>query len=62
MYCVFYTLRTEGRANRLSRKADYDELTKMYNRYSLNFLGDKIIENAINANKPYSVAIFDLKK
>ena len=60
MYAIFYTVRSESRAYRLSRKADFDELTKMYNRYSLNQLADSIIDEAVDNNKPYSVAIFDI--
>ena len=60
MFAYFYTSNKTRKESELTRKADYDELTNLYNRYSINQLGDKIIEDAKIANKPYNVAILDI--
>lgn len=58
MFAIFYTSNTQRRTRELTRKADYDELTNLYNRYALN----QIYKNIGNADqvKNYSVAILDI--
>ena len=60
LFSVFYTIRNENIVHELSRKADYDELTDMYNRHSFNYLANGIIYNTIVNKGYYCVAIFDL--
>ena len=60
MFAYFYTSTRNRKETELTRKADFDELTNLYNRYSINQIGYKIIEDAKNNNKPYSVAILDI--
>ena len=60
MFDLFYTARTDRNQRELSRKADYDELTSLYNRYALNQMGERIIIASENNNKNYSVAILDI--
>ncbi len=57
---IFYTIRNESRVHELTRKADFDELTEMYNRHSFNYLAKGIIYNSIVSKGYYCVAIFDL--
>lgn len=44
----------------LTRRADYDELTHLYNRYAITSLSEKIIENADYLKENYHVAILDI--
>ena len=60
MFAVFYTIRNENRVYELTRKADYDELTSLYNRYSLNTIGTRISSDAKKMRKQYAVAIIDI--
>lgn len=60
MFAMFYTKRTDRNQRELSRKADYDELTALYNRYALNQMGERIATSAEVNNKNYSVAIIDI--
>ena len=60
LFVVFYTSNNNRKEMELSRKADYDELTNLYNRHALNQLGKSIIEHAKENKKSYSVAILDI--
>lgn len=60
MFAVFYTSTSNRKELELSRKADYDELTNLYNRYSINQLGNRIIAKAKENDEAYSVAILDI--
>ena len=60
MFSVFYTIRTEKRANELSRQAEYDQLTGLYNRYSLEQVAKGVLQEAKQNDKPYNVAIMDI--
>ena len=60
LFALFYTSSNKRKVSELTRKADYDELTGMYNRYSLNKISSDIINTAMKENKSYSVAIMDL--
>ena len=57
---MFYTSRSNRKEIELSRKADYDELTDLYNRHALNDLGNKLIKMAKDDKEPYYVAILDI--
>ena len=56
MFAIFYTSRSKRKVHELTRKADYDELTKLYNRYALNQIGADVFID----KKSYSVAIMDI--
>jgi len=60
MFAIFYTSSSNRRENELSRRADFDELTNIYNRRAMQDIGGKIIYNASLNNKPYHVAILDI--
>ena len=60
MFSIFYTSNTRRKQRELTRKADFDELTSIYNRYSLNQLGKQIINEAKEKEKTYGVAILDI--
>lgn len=60
MFALFYTSYRERKVRELTRKADYDELTGLYNRYALLQISSHIVEECKHASVPYSVAIFDL--
>ena len=60
MITMFYTLTASRRTRELSRKADFDELTNLYNRHSLSTVGCKIAARAREASRDYSVAILDI--
>ena len=57
MFATFYTSKSNRTELELLRKADFDELTNIYNRYALNQVGEKI---AKNDNKEYGIAILDI--
>ena len=44
----------------LSRKADYDQLTELYNRRAINQLSDQIIKTSKETKKSYYIAILDI--
>ena len=60
MFAIFYTNKTKRKELELSRKADYDELTGLYNRHAVDQISDKIIDEAKYLNRPYNVAIVDI--
>ena len=60
MISIFYTSNNRRKQRELTRKADFDELTNLYNRYSINQLGKQIINEAKEKEKSYSVAILDI--
>ena len=60
LFSLFYTSTTNRRQNELSRRADYDELTSLYNRYALNHIGNNFITQARGAKSKLSVAIIDI--
>ena len=60
MFALFFTLRNNRKEIELTRKADYDELTGLYNRYALNQVGENISGESLKCGKPYSVAIIDI--
>ena len=60
MFTFFYTKRANLREHDLSRRADFDELTSLYNRHSLHFICDNAKKYALSHNKPFSVAIIDI--
>ena len=60
LFAIFYTSSRERKEMELSRKADYDELTGLYNRYAITQLSNKIIKNAKDNKSSYYVAILDI--
>ena len=60
MFAIFYTNSTKRKEYELTRKADYDELTDLYNRYAIIQLSKKILNNSDNFKKKYHVAIIDI--
>ena len=60
MFALFYTSKSDRKERELSRKADYDELTNLYNRYALNQMGERISNASDKNDKSYSVAIIDI--
>ena len=60
MFSVFYTSNNRREKRELSRKASYDELTNLYNRYALMQISEHVINEAQEVKKPYSVAIIDV--
>ena len=60
LFSIFYTKRSERRAYELTRKADYDELTDLYNRYAIIQASKKIVKDAKDNQKSYCAAILDI--
>ena len=60
LFTTFYTSKSNRKELELSRKADYDELTNLYNRHALNELGEELVDLAKKNNKAYHVAILDI--
>ena len=60
MFAFVYSTHSERRLTELSRRADFDELTKIYNRYSINQILSGMIEEYQMNRKPFSVAILDI--
>ncbi len=60
MFSMFYTSNNRREKRELSRKASYDELTNLYNRYALMQISEHIINEAKETKKPYGVAIIDI--
>ena len=60
LFALFYTSSNDRKERELSRKADYDELTNLYNRHALNQISSEIIDSAKENNKSYCVAILDI--
>jgi diguanylate cyclase (GGDEF)-like protein len=60
MFAFVYSTHSERRLNELSRRADFDELTKLYNRYAINQMLETYIEEYNERHKPFNVAILDI--
>lgn len=60
LFSLFYTSKNMRKQNELSRRADYDELTALYNRHALNFIGNNCIQQAKASKAKFSVAILDI--
>jgi len=60
IFTYVFTTHSEKRMIELSRRADFDELTKLYNRYSINQIITNMIDEYSIKNKPFSVAILDI--
>ena len=60
MFTYVYSTHSERKMTELSRRADFDELTKLYNRYSINQILTGLIEDFRIKRKPFSVAIIDI--
>lgn len=60
LFALFYTSRRNRKEIELLKKAEYDELTDLYNRHALNHLGNNLIHLAKVNNESYYVAILDI--
>lgn len=60
MFAYVYSTHSEKRLHDLSRRADFDELTKIYNRYAINQILEKLISDYEYDHKPFTVAILDI--
>lgn len=60
MFALFYTSSSKRKEFELTRKADYDELTDLYNRYAIIQISKRIQEDNMNNRKKYNVAIMDI--
>ena len=60
MFTYVYSTHSERRLTELSRRADFDELTKIYNRYSINQILANLIDQYEVNRKAFSVAIIDI--
>ena len=60
MVATFYTSTSKRKQDELTRKADFDELTNIYNRHAIQAISTVIINHAIQDEKPYHVAILDI--
>lgn len=56
----FYTSLHKSKQAELTKKAEYDELTSLYNRYALNELGNIRINEANNEKSTFDIAIIDI--
>lgn len=59
MFAIFYTNSSRRKEYELTRKADYDELTDLYNRYAIIQISKRIV-NADSTRKKYNAAIIDI--
>ena len=60
MFALFYTSSLKRKEFELTRKADYDELTELYNRYALLQISKRIELEAKKHKREYCVAIIDI--
>lgn len=60
MFAIFYTGRTSRKQYELTRKAEYDELTSLYNRHALQGIGTAMRHDAASKTGTYAVAIIDI--
>ena len=59
-FTYVYSTQSEYRLTELSRRADFDELTRLYNRYTINQILKVYIKEYQEKHKPFSVAIIDI--
>ena len=55
-FCILSSMINQETTRKLKRKADFDELTQVYNRYGLN----QILDNMRQDNKKFYLAIADI--
>ena len=60
MFAITYTNRRDRKELELTRKADFDELTCIYNRHALDELGSSMLNKCKELNKPFNVSIIDI--
>ena len=60
LFALFFSFKTQRREFELTRKADYDELTNLYNRYAITKLHLQILNESLANNLNYSIAILDI--
>jgi len=59
-YCYFYSFKSIQTRIELSRRADFDALTNIYNRYALNAILNNDIELAQGKDEELAVAMIDI--
>ena len=59
LFALTYTDNTTRKELELTRKADFDELTGIYNRHALDEIGATIVKKCKETHRAYSVAILD---
>ncbi len=57
---IFYTSKSKRKVYELTRKADFDELTLLYNRYAITQMNTQVRNHAQSLRKDYSIAILDI--
>lgn len=60
MFSLLYTSRSNRKERELSRKADYDQLTNLYNRHAFLQLSGMVINEVKSNNGKYNLAILDI--
>ncbi len=60
MLATFYTSVNKRKQNDLSRKADFDELTNLYNRNAIKHISSVLMNAARESKQPFHVAIIDI--
>ena len=59
-FTYFYVTKSNLIENELSKRANYDELTALYNRYALNYIGNSRLKNLNKKSPKLDVAIIDI--
>lgn len=59
MFAIFYTSSSKRKQYELTRKADYDELTDLYNRHAITQLSRSLVGEE-TSRKKYNAAIIDI--
>ena len=60
MFALFFSYKSQRREFELTRKADHDELTNLYNRYAISELHSQVKTEALHENKNYNIGILDI--
>ena len=59
-FTYFYVTKSNIIENELSKRANYDELTTLYNRYALNYIGNSRLKKLDKNHSKLDVAIIDI--
>lgn len=60
MFAIFYTNSSKRKEFELTRKADYDELTELYNRHAIIQVSKRISDDIVSSREKYNAAIIDI--
>ena len=60
LFAIFYTNTSKRKEFELTRKADYDELTELYNRHAILQVSERIQNDIISSREKYNAAIIDI--